>query len=239
MKVEQKPYLTPLAHTVSLVSQNPLKAISSVFLTVGALLLSLLDFKLGIFLLPITIMEIVSVAVLRHKAKHQTGRFGLATFNALTFVCIILSLALAGFLILSNTQFKIALPDIFNVSFTDSALPLSLLNVGFDGALWFAVGLSLIFLSKLTFGCSLSKTLKANLPKRSVILVSSILTFVAFALFSVCSLDRLGITHLLILAKGLGAVVEYVCSAVFILSAVSSILLFVLNIHTFTKMRKK
>jgi hypothetical protein len=37
----------------------------------------------------------------------------------------------------------------------------------------------------------------------------------------------------------LGAVVEYVCSAVFILSAVSSILLFTLNIYTFTKMRKK
>ncbi len=239
MKVEQKSYLTPLAHTVSSVLQNPLKAISSAILIVSALLLSLLDFKLGLFLLPIIVLEIVSVAVSGHKAKRQTGRFGLATFNMLTLVCFILSLALVGFLTLSNTEFKIILPGIFNVSFTDSALPLSLINTGFDGALWFAVGLSLMFLSKLIFGCSLFKNLKTNLPKKSAILISLALDVVAFALFTVCAFDRLGITHLLILAKGLGEVVKYTCSAVFILSAVSSILLFALNIYTFTKMRKK
>lgn len=238
MKVEQKSYLTPLAHTVSSVLQNPLKAISSAFLIVSALLLSLLDFKLGLFLLPIIVLEIVSVSVLGQKAKHQAGRFGLAAFNTLTFVCLILSLALVGFLALSNTEFKIILPNIFNVSFADSALPLSLINTGFDGALWFSVGLSLVFLSKLAFGCSLLKNLKTNLPKKSAILISLVLNLVAFALFTVCTFDRLRITSLLILAKGLGAVVEYTCSAVFILSAVSSILLFVLNIYTFTKMRK-
>ncbi len=238
MKVPQKSYLTPLAHTVSVVLQNPLNALSLVMLLIGAILLCLLDFKCALFILPIIVLETVSVAVVRHRAKHQSGRFGLAFFKTSAVLCLVLSLAFLGFVILGNTEYKLPLPAMFDTTFVDSPLPLSLLNVGFDGVLWFALSLAISFVSRLIFGCTLYNNLKTNTPKKSAFIISATLNALSFVLFTICALDRFGVTSLLVTAKGLGAVVSYTCSAAFIFGSVFSGLMLALDIYTFIKMRK-
>ena len=234
-----KAYLTPLSRNVSAIIRNPLNTVGSAFLVAFLLVLSAFDFKCTFFALPIIVLELVSVITATSLAKHQKGGFGIGLCTTSAALGLTLSATLPIITLLEKyTDISVSYPEIFNVSFSDSALPLSLLNSGFDGVLYITLSLMLFFAARLIFACSLNLILKSNLKHTAGFLISSAVFVLSSALFTVCALDRIGVTSLLAKSKALGDIFVYIGLAVPVLGMVATALYLSLCIYTFIKMRK-
>lgn len=173
-----KEHLTPLHHAVANSLKNPLRIAFAIIFLLMAVVVSLIDFLVGCFILPIAIFEFTAILISIHKAKNQTGKFGLKCLVASSVFALVIS---ALFAVLKTLQkydiFEI--PEVFSLTFDEFSIPVNLFNSKFLNPELFMISFVVLVISNLFYLGALDKILAKNLPKICGFITSIIFSFLS------------------------------------------------------------
>lgn len=234
--------IPPAIKTVGRCCRDPLGIISSVVLFLSGLLVALLDFTAGLFVLPIVLLDLISVTSSAGSAKREKAKFGLpfVKFSNI-FGIIVLSLIFATLLLeyFEIITFKQNLLD--NIMF-ELPFPFDILiNSKLLGVEMYLLPLAVLLLGKLISACSLSSCVRKNLPKRGVQIFAAILMILSLLGFVWDGLNRMQIlpSHYKYCGTELENIITmYTTGAVCFLAAIAVLLLIIKTFRIHTKMRK-
>lgn len=233
--------IPPAIKTVGRCCRDPFGIISSGVLVLSGLLLASLDFTAGIFVLPIILLDLLSVLCSFGKAKVENSKFCLPFVKFTGIFCIIISVLLftmellevKGYIVSGNPWQGVAdgLPFPLNI----------LINKGFLGTEMYMLSLTAFYLGKLISAYSLSNCVKKNLPKRGAQILAAILMMLSFLSLIQDGLDRIGLlpSHYKYCGPELQKnIIMYTTALVPLLTAIAVLLQIIKTFKIHTKMRK-
>ena len=239
--VTRSAIIPPAIKTVGSCCRDPFGVVSSVMLTLSVVILSALDFKVGLFLLPVILFDLLSTVCSLGKAKKQQSKFGLpfVKFAAVFGIIILVSLFTVnllehkGYITINNPWQSIS---------DELPFPLNtFINKGFLGIDIFVLPLTLFFLGKLVSTCSLSTAIRRNLPKHGAQIFAAILMILSFSGLILDGLYRIGLVPSLYHYNSTtseNSFLMYIAAAVLLLAAISVLFQIIKTFRIHAKMRK-